>query len=486
MKKSVFTGIAGLFLLNAVFGQNETDALRYSRTSFGGTARFSSMGGAFGAIGGDISTLSFNPAGLGLYRKNELVFTPSVFTQNVSSEYNGTITTDSRYNLRFNNIGFVFAGKTENTNEKGWQYVGMGIAYNRLSSFQSNVTMSGQSSTSLMDSWAKTAGGTGPYNLSAFNEGMGWNTYMLNTVPGDSLHYTDTIPEGDMLLQRKTITTRGGMGEWLFAIGANYSNRVYIGASISVPQVRYSETSRYTEEELVDSTSAFNSFQIDQGLETKGKGFNFKCGVIFRPTDYLRVGLAFHSPTVLRLNDVYYSQMVSSFTGTNGQETHSSISPTGTYDYKIRTPMRVIASAAFIIGKIGMISGDLEIVDYSEAKLSAQDYLFIDANNSIKDKYTMAQNFRVGGEIRKLPFILRGGFAWYGSPYQESVNNNAARMYFTGGLGYRDESDQFYIDFAIISSNEKSNYYFYDQSLVNPVHNTWKSLDAVLTVGFRY
>lgn len=480
--KALLLTVFSLACGTALFAQNEQDALRYSRIGFGGTARYNSMGGAMGAIGADMSVMSTNPAGLGFYRKNELSFTPSLFSQNVTSTYNDSTSEDSRYNLRFNNFGFVFAGPTENTSETGWQGVAMGIGYNRSTTFQSNLWMTGKSNTSMMDSWAKTAGGSGPYNLDGFNEGLAWNTWLLNNVPGDTMHYTDTIPEGDMLYQEKTVTTRGGMGEWLFSIAGNYSNKFFIGASIGVPQVRYEESSTYTEQEVVDSTSNFDYLRFDQTLVTKGRGINFKVGIIYRPVDLFRIGFAFHSPSFLKLSDAYSSSMTSVL----GGYTRQSDSPNGTFNYSIRTPARAIASIAFMFGKTAMLDADYEVTDFSEAHLNSATYAFSAANNAIRDKYTLGQTIRVGGEFRYLPFIFRAGFAWYGSPYAPTVNNTAARLYYTGGVGYHSEDDQFYVDFAVVASQENSNYYFYDQSLVHPVQNHWKSVDAMLTLGFRY
>jgi hypothetical protein len=482
MQRLVLTGISVLLACSAMFGQNEQDALRYSRIGFGGTARYSSMAGAFGAVGADLSVLSTNPAGLGLYHKNELTFTPSFYNNSISSEYNGTMSNDSRFNMRFDNFGFVFAGKTDNTEETGWQAVGMGISYNRYSSFQSNYTMSGNSTTSLLDSWRRTAAGSGPSELDIFNEGLAYQTYLLENIFGDSTQYRDTIPDGDLLSQTKTIRTRGGMGEWVFGLGGNYSDHFYIGASIGIPSVRYEETSTYTEQEVEDTTSDFDYLEFNQSLFTKGHGFNFKFGIIYRPVDAIRLGFAFHSPTYLKLADSYDASMSSVIGGTP----RSYESPNGNFNYSIRTPMRMIGSLAVIIGKAGLVSVDYEIVDYSEASLRSETYQFTSANNAIQAKYKATSNIRLGGELRLLPIILRGGAAFYGSPYTEGVDNSATRLYITGGVGYRDPSDKFYVDLGVVTNTEKSNYYFYDQSLVNPVHNVSKVVNVVFTCGFRY
>lgn len=440
------------------------------------------MAGAYGAVGADMSTLSMNPAGLGLYRKNEMSFTPSFYNNNITSTYNDSTASDSRFNLRFDNFGFVFASKTDGASETGWQAVGMGIAYNRYASFQSNYIMAGRANTSMLDSWKKTAGGTGPSNLDPYNEGLAWNTYLLENANGDSTQYRDTVPDGDLLRQNKTVSTRGGMGEWVFGIGGNYSNKFYIGASVGIPQVKYEEVSTYTEREVVDSTSDFDYMEFNQSLYVKGRGINFKFGVIYRPIDMVRVGFAFHSPTYLKLADSYDANMSSVIGGTPRTDE----APSGNFNYTIRTPLRMMGSLAVLFGKSGMLTADYEVVDYSEATLRSATYQFTSANAAIQSKYKAASNIRIGGELRLLPIIFRGGFALYGSPYTAGVDNSATRLYITGGVGYRDPGDQFFVDLGIITTSEKSNYYFYDQTLANPVHNVSKVVNVVFTCGFRY
>ena len=482
MNRFLLAGIIATVLGSTLSAQNETDALRYSRIGFGGTSRYSSMAGAFGALGGDLSVLSTNPAGIGIYRKNEITFTPSFYNNRITSTYNGMVSDDTRFNFRFDNFGFVFGGKTGNTEGAGWQSMALAISYNRLNSFQSNMIMAGDANTSMMDHWVKTSNGSSPSNLDPFNELLAWNTWLLDNVAGDSTRYRDTIPDGTLLYQQKTITTRGGMGEWIFGVGGNYSDKFYIGASVGIPQVKYEESSTYSEEAVNDTAQTFKYYDFQQTLETTGRGFNFKCGVIYRPIDLLRVGFAFHSPSILKLSDAYQSSM----TALLGSDINADQSPAGSYNYTIRTPMRMIASVGVIIGKMGLVSVDYEFVDYSEARLKAADFAFIDANNAIRSKYTSAQNIRVGGELRFLPFTARGGFAWYGSPYSSGVDNTAARMYITGGIGYRDPDDQFFVDLGIVTTTEKSNYYFYDQSLVNPVANKSNVVNVLLSFGFRY
>ncbi|MCA6363686.1 MAG: outer membrane protein transport protein [Bacteroidetes bacterium] len=470
--------LTGSSVLNA---QNEIDVLRYSFTGFGGTARYMGMGGAFGAVGGDMSVLTSNPAGLGIYRRNDFTFSPSLFSQRVTSTYNGSVTDDVRSNLRIENAGIVFAGRTENTNEKGWQTLAFGITYNRYQSFQSNLLISGNSSTSQLDAWRNEAQGNGVSTLNPFGSGLAWNAFLLEYYPQDTMRYYDTIPDGNIVMQEKSVESRGGMSDISFALAGNYSEKLFIGASLSLPRVRYQEESFYSETE--DSTNtAFQSFEFEQSLSTRGSGFNLRVGFIYRPVDLFRFGFSIHTPSVLRLTDEYSSLIRSKI----GNVQRSASSPAGEFDYTIRTPFRAQASVAVFLGKRGIVSMDYEYIDYSEGRLRSEDYNFTQENKAVSQKYKATSNIRLGSELRFPPFLVRAGFAYYGNPYSDRVNNKTSRTILTAGAGYRSTDDSFYVDFALVNIRQKEDYYLYAPDLANAVANKWSSVNGVLTFGFRF
>ena len=67
MKRTLIVLFAMFLGTTLALAQSQADAYRLSQTELTGTARFVSMGGAFGALGGDISVMSYNPAGLAIY-----------------------------------------------------------------------------------------------------------------------------------------------------------------------------------------------------------------------------------------------------------------------------------------------------------------------------------------------------------------------------------------------------------------------------------
>lgn len=472
----IFAALSGTYTASA---QNEIDALRYSQLGFGGTARFNAMGGAMGAVGADFSTLAFNPAGIGFYRRSELTFTPNFYGRTSSSTYNGNAAEDSRFGMNFQNVGLVFAGKADNATEDGWQTIGLGIGYNRQQNFNSNQLMTGTNKGSMMDAWRESASGYSYDELDGFNEYLAYYTYLLNPY-GNGTTYTDTIPDSLDLVQRRNTETRGGMGEWDFTVGGNYANKLYVGGTLGIPQVRYEEYNSYSETAVNDTAANFKYYEHNTSLETRGSGINFKFGLIYRPIDWLRVGAAFHSPTMLRLSDTYSAEMTSKV----GTETYFAQSPSGSFNYRMVTPMRAIGSVAFIIGKQGIISADYEFVDYSNARLRSSPQVFFDQNDAIRQKYTSAGNLRIGGEFRMQPFSFRAGFGLYGNPYATGITNEDIRTSISGGVGYRDSDDRFYVDLAFVQTTWSENYYFY--SGANAVNNNHKLTNVMATAGFRF
>ncbi len=139
--KALAISIMMISLSFNLFGQDFFDALRFSQTQYGGTARSISMGSAFGALGGDFASASINPAGLGIYRSGEITLSPTLNINNVQSDFLGNKYNDNKYNFNFNNISYVASLPTGV--ESGIVNVNTGFGYNRLKNFNSNFFMQG-------------------------------------------------------------------------------------------------------------------------------------------------------------------------------------------------------------------------------------------------------------------------------------------------------------------------------------------------------
>jgi len=499
MKRSVIISLMLILCATISMAQNEIEALRYSRTFFGGTARAESMGGAFGALGGDFSVFSTNPAGIAIFRKTELTVTPAFYSNTISSEFliDGTTAEDKISNMAFNNFGAV--GTFKSGKEEGWVNVNFGVAYNRTNNFNRNLIIEGHNNnTSIVDVWMDNAQGQNPDDLWAYRERLAFDTWLIDTV-GTQNEYVNAVPQLGQL-QRKVINSKGSMGEFDFTFGANYDNKVYIGASFGIISINYSEESIYREIDDLNIIYDFKSLSYEETLKTIGTGFNFKLGMIVKPMYWLRIGGAIHTPTFLAISDEYDTYMRSSFDLYDDQGNSSYKSeptdidgePIGpfTYDYELTSPFKAIGSLGFVIKQNALVCLEYEFVDYTNARLASKegDYDFYNENDAIRSNYKGVGNIRAGAEVKIDAFSLRAGIGYYPSPYANTDERlPSASMRYSGGFGLN--TGPFFLDFAYTYSDTDYTMFFYDvyenQDLVGG-DLFIKESKFIVTLGFRF
>ncbi len=468
MKKIITIMTAVMLVPFLVRAQDLTDALRYSGFQVQGTARAGAMGNAFGALGGDFTSISINPAGLGLYRAGELVFTPAFGQSNVEATYQGQLMTDNKYNFSFNNISYVSSIKTPGQGETGLVNVNVGIGYNRLVNFNTTMLAGGKNlDGSFLDYLADNAtignfipapeagSENNPYFMD-FYEQLAWDTYLLWYDEDNNEYWHDLEEGGYGQSQRKSISKEGSVDEYSLALGLNFNHKIYVGASVGILDVSYRETSELLEWDENNDIPNFTDMQFDKYLHTSGTGYNGKIGVIYKPVNEVRLGASLHTPTFYNLHDVFETNMSSNVANEEGQMgSYGATSPYDEYNYDLETPLRATLSGAFVIAKKGLVSVDYEFVDYGSASLrrGGDGYQFVDENNEIAEAYRAVGNLRIGGELLVNQSIsLRGGYELYPSPLRtnafgqsrpdEGVNKNV----FSAGLGYK--SGGFFFDVA--------------------------------------
>ncbi len=479
MKKTLVTILSVLISATALYAQNEIDALRYSRLNPSGTARFVAMGGAFGALGADFTTLSYNPAGIALYKRSEFTITPSIYVGRTESSYFGNRNDDERYNFNLGNAGLVMVTTPNNTNS-GWKNIQFGIGINRLANFNNRVLISGfNESSSYLTPYADNSQGVSLNDLDNFGSGLAYDTDLM--YQNSQGVYMVDMYNGEVM-QRKTIETKGSMNEVVLSFGGNYNDRVYLGATVGIPSIRYVETSIYSERDSENNNDYFKSFNRIDELETTGTGINLKVGMIIRATDWFRFGGAIQTPTI-------YSEMADSYTTTFESffDTAQSLSASseGFFEYELNTPFRATAGAALLFGKFGLLSADYEYLDFAAARLRAIDYDFEAENEAIKDGYNKAHNLRFGTEWRYGLISFRGGYAIAANPYKEGVNS--VMNTYSAGIGVRGE--KFFADFTWALSKMDDEYHLYQTvpGAQRPVAFTESSNSNFLfTLGLKF
>ena len=442
--------------------QTDIDAFRYSTTNISGTSRFTSMSGAFGALGGDFSVLSTNPAGIGIFRSNEISFTPSIFAGSTTSSFQGNVESDTKYNFNFGHAGLIFSEKIGKQDDSpGWKNWNFGFGYNRINNFHNRSIYEGKNdNNTMLDYFAQQSQGKSYENLDPFYEYMAYYTYLIN--PDSTNQYTPAFtPFGQT--QRRSVESRGAVGEMVFTFGGNYSNKLYLGATLGIETLRYTEESTYEELDAENGIDTLKSYRFTQNLTTDGNGINLKLGLIYRPNDIFRLGLAFHTPTWYTMKDLYKNNMRSEF---DGGSVYTKESPDGEFNYELMTPFKAIGSMAFIFGQYGVLDADYEFSDYSESRFHASDYGFLETNSTITHKYTGVHTIRVGTEWRYENLSFRGGVNYSTSPLMESykvTGNDFSKKGFSLGIGMRDE--HFFLDLGYLHSI--SNQFYQPYTLVN-------------------
>ena len=492
MRRTIMIILSGIMCFSYAFTQTEADALRYSQRFFGSTARSISMGGAFASLGGDFSSLGYNPAGIAVFRTTELTFTPSFTMDDISSRYMGTSRSDSKYSFGMYNLGFV--GSFNRDRQTGWVGTNFGIGYNRHNNFNRNQVIEGVNFNSSMADFfidgPYGANGYHPDQLEPFWERLAFDTYIIDTVPGFGDWYETPVMLGQT--QREIISTSGHTGEWLFSLGANYEHKLYLGASIGIESVDYTRNSNYTERDDLN-LSDFSEFEFSRNLNTSGRGYTFKAGAIYKPVEMLRLGAAFHLPTFYNLTDEYSHRMQSWFdTGENYEavptsEAGNKIGPR-VKEYSLTTPFRFIGGVAIMLpAQLGVLSVDYEYIDYTTMRLNETDggYDFYNENQVIQDVYRPTGNLKAGAELRLGLFMLRGGYALYGSPYASGQKNeDAGYSAWSAGFGFRESN--FFIDLGYVMTQQDEHYFLYDYADMESALGKSSNSRFLVTLGFRF
>lgn len=481
MKKLIFIACTLTSSLpNLAGAQSAMDAFRYSFTTSTGTARSSALGGAFGAVGADPGATSINPGSAGLYRKTEFSFSPGIHFSEEEALYENTRANDSRLTMNVNNWGLAIhqkKGKDDNLPE--WKGITVGFNFNRLANFNRRAFISGEvTGNSLMREFVRRANGNDPSSLSEFSERMAFDSYLIDTfsVLGTN-QYIPNLLKTSPVSQRTTLQSFGSLNENNFFVSGNFSNKLFIGASLGLFRVRFNENTTHSEK--VNDTLPIQAFTFEQRVVSRGAGFFAKAGLVYMPVEYVRLGAAYQTGSRIAMSDAYNSSLTADFT--SGQ--YSFGSPEGAFDYIIRIPSKSTFSLCLLHPRVGLISADMELSDFSGMRIFPNAD-FSQINNQISGQYGMQQTYRTGMELRISNFFsLRGGYAFNRPPVLNDVNNfRYTRI--TGGLGFRQKN--LFCDVAFVFTRLKSLYYTYDPSLVNAARMTQNTTLLVFTGGIRF
>lgn len=465
------------------FAQGPSDALRYSRLQFGGPARTQGIGGANVALGADFGNLTSNPAGLGLFQKSEIHFTPGVGIGQSDGRIDGSsdaAVNDTKNSFHIASTGVVLATRKADNEEGDWRGGAFALGFTRLADFNSSSNYQGSfglEKGSFLERLRPQASAILAPNKAAFQSldnqaasgnyktdlGLAYGAYLANIrivrPKADSIVVLRA--QGNQITQGQLVTNSGSLSQFDIGYGGSFRDRLYIGGGVGIVSSNFTQTRSLTESDN-DPNTHFQSLTSSTELRTKGSGINARLGIIVRALDNLRVGASVQTPTFMRLSDTYSESLVGTFSATGTDRVPGDL-PVGTgpkvsfqpndYDYTLTTPFRANGGVAYTLGKHGFVTGDVEYVGYRQARLhndprgaNGDDYSFSDENTAVRNLYQNTVNLRFGAEGRFDVFRVRLGFARYGDPYAGDANNERAQNFYTAGLGLRQGN--FFLDAA--------------------------------------
>ncbi len=490
MKQKHIITIALWILGGCIFAQNEMDAFRYAQYTPTGSARYTSLAGSMGGFGADFSVLSANnPAGIGLYKRSEIVFTPALSYNKVTADYNDISRSGTKYNFSLNNLGFVLSLPLNSNNK--WKSFQLATGYTNLVRFKSYTYVKGPNHTSntnassYFDVVASSLNGINYNNINEEDHFLGyygWNSspWLLDTVPGTNNQY---FANNDYLDQKQTRSTSGYLNEFVFSGGANYDDKLFFGVTLGIPFFRYDQTTTYSESAnfYYDSLTHYDEFSA------RGTGINLKLGLLYQPVNFLRFGVAFHTPTFYnRVKETYTSSVdIQNFYLTDSNIYDLNISDgIGKYEYQLITPYHVLGNLTFLFKRYGFVNVDYEFVDYSTSNLQAQDYDFDGENSNIKHYYRGTHTLRIGGELNLTPVAFRLGYSYTSNPYSKDLDKDGTIHIASAGIGFKTR--YFFIDFAYQYKFHKDKDIFFDAANFNTYDTKATNQVFALTFGWKF
>ncbi|MFS4467169.1 OmpP1/FadL family transporter [Maribacter sp. 2210JD10-5] len=491
-----------ILLLACAIGsaQNINDVLRYGTENLQGTARFQGMGGAFGALGGDLSALNINPAGSAVFNNSLITLSGTAYSRDNDASYFGAATSTSINDSELNQVGGVFVFR--NTDEDSdWKKFSLAFNYDAVNNFNNRTTIRGNSNQSVANYFLDFAQGL-PLEALQVPEGelienayrdlgfedqqafLGFQGFVFDLEDidaPDSGNYLSNAKFSDngSFNQDYFIRESGYNNKFTLNAGSQYTDRFYLGASLNFHSVLYDRLTRLTENGF-DADSNVQFIEFDNFLRTQGAGFSFSVGGIAKLNEYVRLGGSYQSPTWYRLEDEF-SQFINSNLAqdaiANGESDIDFINLdliTAFQPYTIKTPSKLNGSLAIIFGKNGLLSFDYGYQDFSKSELRpTNDGAFQPINAQISDDLGAVSTFRLGGEYRIQKFSLRGGYRFEQSPYTNGNTIDDLTGY-SGGIGYNFGGSR--LDLAINRTEQRIN-----ESLFNPGSSTTALVDRINT-----
>ncbi|QZE14891.1 outer membrane protein transport protein [Halosquirtibacter laminarini] len=505
--------------------QKVDNLMQFNSRQVGQTARSAAMGGAFGALGGDLSSVLINPAGIAVFQSSEISFTSNIYNGiDARTTYGGQMNTVSESGMKIPNFGIVgvIPNMGASSNIVNFNF---GFSYNRSADFN-NLSYANldNTSSSRIDAYATQAtaknlyfddvryvdGEVSPYNKAPINSVLAFQGYLIEQHKNDKGEFVEgywysILPADAIMNQTVRKETSGYINNYTFSMGGNVNHKFYFGMALNLQDYYYEERKTYTERGVNNNITEFTH---NEYLRQNAFGYSVNLGFIYRPAPFIRFGASMTTPTYFKVTEDFSASMTSDVVYDGKRENAYEESPIFKGKYEVQTPFVWNAGLAFVIGKRFILSQDVTYMDYGNSKFSTADgnvdsYAFEQTNQSVSKIYKDKIESRTGLEIRMDRNVyLRGGYQFSNSPFNAQIegyttadgadqiaSNNTYHAY-SCGIGYR--TSKFFIDAAYVYDYRSENYYQYVEAsefnyVESPKTETeWTTQKLMVTLGFRF
>ena len=513
-------------------GMMSNDMYALSQVNFGfGTARSMAMAGAFTSLGGDLSSMGINPAGLAMFRHNEISISPMMGFQNsTNSAQDWGDNQQSRFAIsNFSTTFKLYEGSSSNLVS-----LNVGLGYNRVADFNYRYGYSSLSAPSdspyrsINDAFVRQLGqgGVFPDNDGALNYAFGdayywggilaYNNWLIDAERdefGDYWTSANTLGVNASVGHTVGVESKGSIGEYQVALAANFNNTLYVGGTIGIQYVHWDRQFYYGEDYIYNGQQPVYAdgtpiaepaewLDYNQAVEMSGAGVNFKLGAIYRPFPALRLGAAIHTPTYYALDRTYQAYMGSNY-NPNG-DTTLPLEDMGEQTWDFVSPTRLMFGASYTFGRMAVVSVDYERTWYNGMRvknipdgfdLSEEDY-----RAEFKANYKGANTLRIGAEIKPLSVVsLRAGYG-----ISDAMLRNDKELYYntpttykttciSAGLGFQLGAVSLDLAYQYIKNEQTQYMLFYaldDTGYFDTASPTYKTdferNYVTLTMGYKF
>lgn len=362
--KKILAFAAFLLAMMPLAAQETYENAKIAQEDLNGTARYVGMGGAMEALGADISTMSTNPAGIGLFRKSNASVSFGVVSQDdVENTMRGNKT-----NASFDQIGFVWSTRTGKTS-----FLNFGFNFHKSRNFDMILSAADALDHASINKQtyikAKKDLLYKSVNYVPDFDKPYYTCNQLDDILAPNMNYIDGVwGYEDANAYRFDRAHKGYVGVYDFNISGNINNRLYLGLTVGLHDVHYRHYGEYTETIPDNYETPTNNYMLTVAdkREITGTGVDIKAGVIFRPVEEspFRIGAYLSTPTFYELRTSNYTYI------TDGVNTHDSheimdASPRTSYKFKLYTPWKFGLSLGHTVDNYLALGATYEYADYS-------------------------------------------------------------------------------------------------------------------------